>query len=146
MFQASGGEPLDKEIHDFIRTNIGVHANVIDSVKVHQDTVHFNVTTLEQTTELLANKYKLRNYRYGSVSLTPSTSPLEWEVQNRLAAVASDEKRKGNQVSVGYMRMRINNEPYLWDHEQNELVKVTYHDYQAGAERGWFARDRVQKL
>lgn len=99
---------------------------MVDAEKLSPDLVRFHVTVPKQAEELLKNKWKFKDYKWGTVSLTTTLSHTEWQIQDKIQDIAKQEKAKGNRVSVGYMTMIMNDDIFVWDHQRNMLVKVTY--------------------
>lgn len=73
---------------------------------------------------ILKNKKRLvqGEYTFNPVVVYNDLTAVEKYISNRISQRARGERKRGNTVRVGYMRLYINDQKWVWSRVKNDLV------------------------
>lgn len=124
-FQNDEGEELIKEVEQFILDKLNVKTTVRNVTKVRDGMYIIRVDTFAHKIEIMRNRSYLNYISGRSVQVYSDYTHQENVIQNIIQSKAEQERRKGNFVRTGYLKIHINNETLVWNEERQQLMKVT---------------------
>jgi hypothetical protein len=97
-------------VEELLEREIGVKVNVKEAFKINKDKMM--LAKIEQNDNIMLNKSKLKD-------LTNE----EREIQKKSRDVAREERDRGKRVKIGYRKIHINGEWFIWDEREEKLKK-----------------------
>lgn len=75
----------------------------------------------EDKMKVMANKYKLKNFKRGKIFIEHDLTWQERQIQGKISKWAKEEREKGSEVKVGYARAKIGGIWKKWEDIKKEL-------------------------
>lgn len=117
-------ENNNEEIENFLLNKLGVEIKVTNTYKVgrNEDRQHTvaTINTWENKMNIMKNKNKLIGTKiYIDNDLTREDMRIQKEILKR----AKEEKEKNSNIKIGYRKLKIENEWYVWCADTSSLKK-----------------------
>lgn len=109
----------------FFKEKLGVNVKVLTGhmikAKSGKPMVAVKLEHWEAKEMIMENKNKLRG---SNLYINHDLTKLESEIQKKLRNIALREKAKGNTAKVGYKKIYINGECWIWNQEIGDVLKA----------------------
>lgn len=101
-----------------------MHFPITNVTKLNNALFLVRLAYLRDKVHILKNKIRLfrGEYMFNPVTVYSDLTADEKKITHRISQRAKAEKKKGNLVKVGYMRLYINNRRWVWSPAKNDLV------------------------
>ncbi|KAK4880425.1 hypothetical protein RN001_008571 [Aquatica leii] len=115
---------LETNIETFLNQELNTEVNVTEAFKVGKKSDSMVIVAkLKSRTQkqlILTNKNKLKGK---SVYIENDLTKAELEIQSILRQHANEELKKGRKAKIAYQKLYIDNELYIWNKKQKQLIK-----------------------
>lgn len=118
--EREGENSMEEMIH-IISEKLKVYINPSKTIVCTSTFFKMAFDTFEEKCNIMRVKGMLRN---SDIWLEDDSTAREVEVQKWLRAIADIEKRKGRKVSVGYQKIMLDEEEFVWHEERGELLQA----------------------
>lgn len=109
---------VTKQVEEFIERNMEIQTKVSEAYQTKGGIIA-KIESWEIKKEIMKNKNKLKG---SQVYIDADLTPKERQVQKELIAIAKEMKNKGNRVTIGYRKLTVNGEKYIWEDEENGVI------------------------
>lgn len=111
-------------VQEFLKTQLGVTVSIISArvikSKYTNPMVIAKVGDWEQKMQIMKNKAKLKGKPiYIDDDLAPNDRKMQAEIRN----IAKNERRQGKTVKVGFGKINLNGEFWIWDETAGRIVQ-----------------------
>lgn len=114
---------LKEEMSNFLKEHLGM-ATVIKRVQRIKDNICvIELNNWEEKMKVMENKRKLKDLKDIKVYIDSDLTRNEQEAQKRIREIAGREKNKGNEVRVGFNKLWINGEKWVWNRKAYSIEK-----------------------
>jgi hypothetical protein len=98
--------------------------NVKEAFKINKDTMMLaKIESWEQKKNIMLNKSKLKERKGERIYIDDDLTNEERKILKKLREVAREEKDRGKRVKMGYRKIQINGEWFIWDEREVKLKK-----------------------
>lgn len=116
-------EPVRPAVEKFVEENLGVQVNLVEAKFIGGGRVCVVETeSMDAKIEIIKNKKKLKEKK-SRVFIDNDLTPLEREVQNEIYKTFKTEKENGNNAKMGYRKLTVNEQLFVWNNESKQLMK-----------------------
>lgn len=121
--ESNDEEEIKNELYQFFKSAFQMDVAINNVTKVND--LYFNVrlVRLQDKSTILKNRYKLRNMGQ-KINIFADWTDKEKQIAQKIGQRAQLERMKGHNVRMGYMRLYIDNNKWVWNHEKDDLVCV----------------------
>lgn len=116
-------ENIKRELEHFIKHNLQVETEITEVYKLDTRTWIAKIGKFEKKLEVLRNKRKLKNGGYKRVYINNDLTEHERMIQGKIRNRADKEKDDGKTVRMGYKRMIIDGEKWVWNEKTQDLER-----------------------
>lgn len=112
------GEGMNQEVRlqSWIEKELGVIVGVEEMYEVNGKLIA-KIKTWEEKRKIMLNKSKLRSKMGSKVFIDDDLTVKERVIQKKIRVIANAERNKGNEVKVGYKKLRINGKLWMWKND-----------------------------
>ena len=112
-FKSNSSVELDKEIRQFLKTELDVNAEVSNSHKISNNSMYVTkCSSMSEKLSLMKNKHKLYNKK---AFINDDYTKNELVIQKKLREIAAEERKQGKKVRVGYKKIQVDGEWKTWN-------------------------------
>ena len=119
------GENIEAEVERMIKETVGVEIKVREAYKIAEnqdrDIVLAKLEKSRHKNMVMRNKAKLRGTDW---YVENDLSKEEQEIQRVIVKRAKEERNKGARTTIGYRKLIIDGEKYMWNDTEKNLQKV----------------------
>lgn len=112
---------IRSKVDSFLSNVLQIAVVVTNVTKIDNFTCIVQLDSMESKAMLLQKLYKLEGKR---IYIRPDLTTIEEEVLNKINQIAEEQRAQGNNVLMGYLRLYINGEKWVWNDEKNGLVRA----------------------
>jgi hypothetical protein len=116
-------EGLKEKVKNFLSEYVGVTAEIRRIRRIKENICVVQLNSWEEKLSIMENKRKLGNLRIMKVYIDNDLTKREQEVQKKIREIAKNERSKGTEVRVGYNKLWINREKWVWNRSLDRLEK-----------------------
>lgn len=116
---------LKEVMRDFIKENLQIETAITSANRLGKETYLVSFENIEEKWKVMEQKGKLRNLKDQRVYINNDQTTREREIQKCIREVAAQEEQKGNQVKIGYQKLKIGDDEWKWSNENDRLEKQT---------------------
>jgi hypothetical protein len=110
-------------VEEWLERKIGVKLDVKKALKINKDKMMLaKRESWEHKKKIMLNKSKLKE-RKGERMYIDDDLTNEEGKQKKLREVDREERDRGKRVKVGYRKIQINGEWFIWDEREEKLKK-----------------------
>jgi hypothetical protein len=110
-------------VEEWLERKIGVKVDVKKALKIDKDKMMLaKRESWEHKKKIMLNKSKLKE-RKGERMYIDDDLTNEEGKQKKLREVDREERDRGKRVKVGYKKIQINGEWFIWDEREKKLKK-----------------------
>jgi hypothetical protein len=110
-------------VEEWLERKIGVKVDVKKALKINKDKMMLaKRESWEHKKKIMLNKSKLKE-RKGERMYIDDDLTNEGGKQKKLREVDREERDRGKRVKVGYRKIQINGEWFIWDEREEKLKK-----------------------
>lgn len=113
------------EVEDFIEANLNLKIDLESAIKIKpangEDFLKIRVKSTEDKKNIIEKKASLKGTQ---IYLDDDLTRDDREVQRKIYNIAKEERSRGNIAKIGYKKIYINNQLWVWKDEQG-IVKQT---------------------
>lgn len=110
---------IKDEARKIIQKNIGVDPTYRE-IKIVSEGLLIKLNSMRDKLKIIGRR---RNLLKKGIKIEDDLTPREREVQQWIEDKAKEEEYKDKNIKIGYMRIMIENEWYIWDEEKGCLKK-----------------------
>lgn len=121
LFETDEIVDIHSKVDSFLGNVMQIAVVVTNVTKIDNLTCIIQLDSMESKATLLEKVYKLAGKR---IYVKPDLTTIEQQVSNTIHQIAEEQRAQGKNVLVGYMRLYINGEKWLWNDEKNGLVRA----------------------
>lgn len=118
-----GGEELREGIQNFVKSELGIEVEVVNTRKINDKTCVIEMKTFEEKLKILQNKKKLKNMKDQKIYIECDYTEREMEMQKIIRTRAAEEKKNGRIVKIGYGFLVIDGSKWKWNRDRKELER-----------------------
>lgn len=115
------GPVLKDTFHKYFLDELGVDTVIDNVTRLNNNLFVVKMHRLPDKVAVMRNKYKLLRKNAG-VDIYSDKTLDERYIARQINERAEVERIKGNTVKIGYMRLYINKEKWVWNDSQKKLV------------------------
>jgi len=97
-------------IKDFIKRKLNVECNVVQS-RINRNVMIVRLGSAEEKREVMVNKYKLKGEE---IFIENDLTWEERKVQERISKWSREMRNKGNEIKIGFGKVRVNGVWRYW--------------------------------
>lgn len=112
---------IKEHINNILRDKLDVEAKIRETYRVGRNKCVVEMENIGEKIKIVKNKNKLKG---SQLYINDDLTVQERKIQMEIRKVAREEKEKGKNVKIGYMKLTIGDEQYAWNHESNQLQEV----------------------
>lgn len=116
-------ENIKGEMKQFIKYNLQVETEITEVYKLDTKTWIARIGSFEKKLEILRNKRRLKNGDYKRVYINNDLTEHERNIQRKIRNRADKERDDGKTVRMGFKRMIIDGEKWVWNGKTQDLVR-----------------------
>ncbi|XP_050515097.1 uncharacterized protein PF3D7_1120000-like [Diabrotica virgifera virgifera] len=117
-------EKQKEVIKTFIKDTLKIESNITKVTKINESMCIAEIANYEKKTEIMRNKYKLKEISGSPVYIKHDLTKQERKVQKLLTEKANEERRLNKNVKIGYQKITINGKTFKWNNETNDIVEM----------------------
>lgn len=114
---------IKEEMIKFMEKELGIDAEIKTAKKIGKETCLVEFNSIIGKDKVMKNKSKLRLRIGERVYINDDMTKTEREIQGKIRKQAKEEKERGNNVKIGFMKLIVNNEVWKWDKYKSSLQK-----------------------
>lgn len=118
-----GGEELREGVQNFVKSELGIEVEVVNTRKINDKTCVIEMKTFEEKLKILQNKKKLKNMKDQKIYIECDYTEREMEMQKIIRTRAAEEKKNGRIVKIGYGFLVIDGSKWKWNRDRKELER-----------------------
>lgn len=115
-------EKMKEEVKQFLNKELGTELEVNRARKIGSRTCIIELDSLENKNKVMKNKGKLRNLGK-KIYINDDMNKQEREIQKEIRNRAKDERKTGKVVKLGFQKMIVNNEEWIWNKIKGQLER-----------------------
>lgn len=115
-------EQIKETIQKFLWMQMEVNATVVNVTKIKEGTFCVQLATFQEKVDVMEAKFMLKNLKDRFIYIEQEPCPYEDAVQDKISHMAEFERRNGNRVHIGYLRMFIDGVEWFWDDVTGSLM------------------------
>jgi len=104
-------------VKNFIKRKMNVDCNVVHS-RINRNVIIARLGSVEEKREVMVNKYKLKGEE---IFIENDLTWEERKVQERISKWSREMRNKGNEVKIGFGKVRVNGVWRYWREIENEI-------------------------
>ncbi|KAL3283727.1 hypothetical protein HHI36_024207 [Cryptolaemus montrouzieri] len=116
-------DELKTEIAETIEKHFGIEVKITGASKLGPKTCLVELENAEVKKNNIMNKNKLGRLVGEKIYINDDLSKKDREIQGHIRGIASAEKKEGKNVKIGYRKLFIEGEKWVWNDNQTRLVK-----------------------
>lgn len=116
-------ENIKEELKQFMKHNLQVETEITEVYKLDTKTWIARIGSFEKKLEILRNKRRLKNGDYKRVYINNDLTEHERNIQRKIRNRADKERDDGKTVRMGFKRMIIDGEKWVWNGKTQDLVR-----------------------
>lgn len=113
---------LKVDMEKLMKEHMELEINLKDAKKLGPRTCLITMNSVEDKIKVMKNKSKLRTCQK-RIYINDDMTKEERKVQEKVRIRAREEKAKGRRVKLGFQKVKIDDEQWIWSKEEKELVK-----------------------
>jgi hypothetical protein len=110
-------------VEEWLEREGGVKVNVKEAFKVNKDKMKLAKIESWEQKNIMLNKSKLKERKGERMYIDYDLTNEERKTQDKLKEVAREERDRGKRMKIGYRKIQINGEWFIWD-EREEKLKI----------------------
>lgn len=114
---------LKQTVEQFIEIELKVKANIKRIIRIGNDTCLAEMERMEDKINIMRNKHKLRELQTKVVYIKQDFTKKEQDIQNKIVKRAREERNLGKRTKIGYMKLIINGNKWVWDETKERLIE-----------------------
>jgi hypothetical protein len=114
---------IERGVEEWLEREGGVKVNVKEAFKVNKDKMKLAKIESWEQKNIMLNKSKLKERKGERMYIDYDLTNEERKTQDKLKEVAREERDRGKRMKIGYRKIQINGEWFIWD-EREEKLKI----------------------
>jgi hypothetical protein len=115
---------IERGVEEWLEREIGVKVDVKKAFKINKDKMMLaKIENWERKKNIMLNKSKLKERKGGRMYIDDDLTNEERKTQKKLREVAREERDRGKRVKIGYRKIQINGEWFIWDEREEKPKK-----------------------
>lgn len=110
--------------HEFIEKYLNLKVNIKNAYKIGPKSCLVEMNNNHDKVAVMKNKHKLKELKDEKIYINNDCTKNERKIEIILKRIAKEEIEKKNEVRIGYQKIIINGEKWIWNDSRNELEKV----------------------
>jgi hypothetical protein len=111
-------------MEEWLETEIEVKVHVKEAFKINKDKMMLaEIESWEQKKKIMLNKSKLKERKGERMYIDHYLTNEEKKTQKKLREVAREERNRRKRLRIGYRKIQINEEWFIWDERDEKLEK-----------------------
>lgn len=116
-------EKIKELINSFVKEQLGITAEIKTATKLREKIYVIELHKEDDKKQIMQNKRKLRDLKMEKIFIDNDLTKKEREKQKHIRLRAQEERRKGNDVKVGFNKISINGIEWRWNHSNTQLER-----------------------
>ncbi|KAL3267039.1 hypothetical protein HHI36_011181 [Cryptolaemus montrouzieri] len=116
-------DELKTEIAETIKKHLGIEVKITGDSKLGPRTCLVELENAEVKKNVMMNKNKLGRLVGEKIYINDDLSKKDREIQGHIRGIASAERKDGKNVKIGYRKLFIEGEKWVWNDNQARLQK-----------------------
>lgn len=116
-------ERVKAGIAAFLQEKLGVKINIVKVQKINDYMAVVEVNGWEEKQEIMMRKGKLKEITDMKVYIDHDLTKKEQEIQQKIREISRQERKEGKEVRVGFNKLWINGEKWMWNRGKQILEK-----------------------
>jgi hypothetical protein len=109
---------------EWLEREIGVKVNVKEAFKINKDKMMLvKIESWNQKKNIILNKSKLKERKGERMYIDDGLTNEEKKAQKKLREVTREVRNKGKRVKIGYRKIQINGEWFIWTKREEKRKK-----------------------
>lgn len=113
-----GEEQIKKTMQEMLEKQLGIRVEIERATKINRQKCVIKIKEWRDKIRILTEKRKLRG---GTIYIDSDLTKKQREVQKKIRDEAKKQRESGKAVKVGYNRLTVNNEIWVWNNELQSL-------------------------
>jgi hypothetical protein len=114
---------IESGVEEWLERKGGVKVNVKEAFKVNKDKMKLAKIESWEQKNIMLNKSKWKERKGERMYIDHDLTNEERKTQDKLKEVAREERDRGKRMKIGYRKIQINGEWFIWD-EREEKLKI----------------------
>lgn len=124
QIETSEPRKLKETMENFIKEELDIEISIKSARKLGNRTCLVELSNDEEKLKVMQNKSKLKGIQTDKIFINDDMSKNEREVQAKIRNIAKMEKAKGKKVKIGYQKIEIDKQKWVWSKEKGELEEL----------------------
>ncbi|KAK9739351.1 hypothetical protein QE152_g9156 [Popillia japonica] len=107
----------------FIDNDLGITAEIKTATKLREKIYIIELHKEDDKKQIMQNERKLRDLKMEKIFIDNDLTKKEREKQQHIRLRAQEERRKGNDVDVGFNKITINGIEWRWNNSNTQLER-----------------------
>ncbi|XP_050509013.1 uncharacterized protein LOC126886197 [Diabrotica virgifera virgifera] len=121
-------EEAQEEIEKFVENKLQVVIKAKKLTKINETMCVLKLNNREKA-DVMKNKHKLRHVKGQKIFIRHDLTEQENKIQKSLQEIAKDKRNQNKKVVIGYQKLIINGEKFIWNKKKNTIESTnTLHD------------------
>lgn len=108
---------------NIIKQHLNIDTSIKSAIKLNNNTCRIELEKFEDKLQIMKNKYKLRVVADSNIYINNDMTIEERKIQYIIRQKAAEERKKGNDVKMGYQKISINGRGWVWDGLEGKLIE-----------------------
>jgi hypothetical protein len=109
---------------EWLEREIGVKVNVKEAFKINKDKMMLvKIESWNQKKNIILNKNKLKERKGERMYIDDDLTNEEKKTQKKLREVTREVRNRGKRVKIGYRKIQINGERFVWTEREEKRKK-----------------------
>ncbi|KAJ3621599.1 hypothetical protein MTP99_003714 [Tenebrio molitor] len=110
---------IERRVEEWLEREIGVKVSIREPFKTNKDKMMLAKTeSWERKKNIMVNKCKLKERKGERMYPDDDLAKQEKKTQKKLREVAKEERDRAKRVKIGYRKIQINGEWFIWDERE----------------------------
>lgn len=116
------GKTTNHDVQEFLKSKLNIEAEIEETKVISTCQKPFVIAKLKRSDDklkIMKEKKILRNTR---IYIDEDRTQTELNIQAKMREIGNQEKQKGNEVKIGFKKIWINKELWIWNEKQQLLI------------------------
>lgn len=114
---------LKEEVEDFMKSTLKINTEIKGARKLSKKVILVEMKNTTDKEDVMKNKSKLKEVRNTKIYINDDMSKNEREIQGKIRQKAKEEATNGKNVKIGFQKLIINEEEWVWNRETEIFEK-----------------------
>lgn len=112
---------IKEKVDELLENTLNIKIDVQGVRKINEKMCLVELKNSADKEKIMKNKNKLKQIREHKIYINDDMSKTDRYIQGEIRKQAREEKNKGNKVKVGYQKLVVNDEVFVWNKIEKKL-------------------------